>query len=203
MKLYYSPGACSLASHICLYEADMKFDAERVSTKDKLAMHAIHAKGYVPMLRLDNGEVLTEGVAIMQYVADQKPELGLMPRSGLERYRALEWMNYITSEVHKGFSPLFGTERLVAEPVARAEFIKVVKDSLCQKLTWVDSQLAGKDYLLGKNFSICDAYLFTVFSWCQYVGIDGSQWKNLSTYSSRVYARPAVQTAMKAEGLLK
>lgn len=203
MKLYFSPGACSLASHICFYEAGLKFEAEKVSTKDKAALTAIHAKGYVPMLRLDNGEVLTEGVAIMQYIADQKPELNLMPRSGLERFRALEWLNYITSEVHKGFSPLFGTERLVADAQARAEFIKVCKDSLCQKLSWVDSQLAGKDYLLGKSFSVCDAYLFTVFSWCQYVGIDGSQWKNLSSFSSRVYARPAVQAAMKAEGLLK
>ncbi|MBY0516324.1 MAG: glutathione transferase GstA [Bacteriovoracaceae bacterium] len=204
MKLYYSPGACSLASHIILNETGIPFETEMKSTKDKAAIVAIHPKGYIPLLKMDNGEILSEGVAIMQYVADQKPELNLMPKMGTtERYRALEWLNYISTEIHKGYSPLFTADRLIGEERERDTFKAKVKDALSQKFDWIDAQLAGKDYLLGKDFTLCDAYLFTCFSWSKYVSLDTSKWKNLATWNSRVYARPAVQTAMKTEGLLK
>lgn len=206
MKLYFSPGACSLASHITLCEIGTAFESEKVSTKDKVAMKAIHAKGYVPMLKMDNGEVLTEGVAILQYVADQKPEANLIPKFGtLERYRAQEWLNYISTEIHKGgYSPLWGAEGLVTDVTARTAFTTTVKENLAKKFDYIESQLAGRDYLMGKNFTVCDAYLFTCFSWSSMIGFDtAGKWPNIAAWNSRVYARPAVQQAMKTEGLLK
>jgi glutathione S-transferase len=206
MKLYFSPGACSLASHIALNEVGTAFETEKVSTKDKAAMKAIHAKGYVPMLKMDNGEILTEGVAILQYVADQKPELNLMPKFGTtERYRAQEWLNFIATEIHKGcFAPLFGAEGLVVDTTARTAFTTVVKENLTKKFDYIESQLTGREFLMGKNFTVCDAYLFTCFSWSNYVGFEtAGKWPNISAWNSRVYARPAVQKAMQTEGLLK
>lgn len=205
MKLYFSPGACSLASHIALNEIGTAFETEKVSTKDKVAIKAIHVKGQVPALRMENGEVLTEGCAILQYIADQKPETNLVPKFGtVERYRAQEWLNFIATEIHKGYAPLFGAESLVADATAREAFKTVVRENLAKKFDYIETQLAGRDYLMGKNFTVCDAYLFTCFSWSGMVGFETTgKWPNIAAWNSRVYARPAVQKTMQTEGLLK
>lgn len=202
MKLYYSPGACSLSPHIVLREAGLPFEAVLASTKTKkLAdgtdFFTINPKGSVPVLELDNGERLTEGPAIVQYLADLVPEKQLAPANGSwPRYRLQEWLNYITSELHKGFSPLFN-------PATPEDAKPLFREALNKRLTWVDSQLEGRDYLLGSQFSVADAYLFVVSNWGQYVGVDISGLPNLGAWRGRVAARPAVQEAMKAEGLLK
>ena len=202
MKLYYSPGACSLSPHIVLREAGLPFTLVLADTKthqlaDGADYYAINPKGYVPLLELDNGERLTEGPAIVQYIADQVPGKQLVPAAGtMARYRAMEWLNFITSELHKGFGPLFDKKF----PEAGKAFFK---NKLGERLAWVDQQLAGKQYLMGDQFSVADAYLFTVAGWGQYVGVDIKPLANLSAYMARVAARPAVQEAMKAEGLLK
>lgn len=202
MKLYYSPGACSLSPHIVLRESGLPFEAVLAPTKTKKLPDgsdyvAVNSKGYVPALRLDNGEVLTEGPAIIQYVADQVPAKNLAPAAGtMARYRLQEWLNFITSELHKGFSPLFNPEMPDA---AKALY----RNKLQERFAWVDKQLAGKQYLLGDQFSVADAYLFVVASWGQYVGVDLSGYANLGAFSARMAARPAVQEALKAEGLMK
>lgn len=202
MKLYYSPGACSLSPHIVLREAGLPFEAVLASTKTKkLAdgtdFFTINPKGSVPVLELDNGERLTEGPAIVQYLADLAPEKQLAPANGSwPRYRLQEWLNYITSELHKGFSPLFN-------PATPEDAKPLFREALQKRLAWVDSQLEGRDYLLGSQFSVADAYLFVVSNWGQYVGVDISGLQQLGAFRARVAARPAVQEAMKAEGLLK
>ncbi|MFN4115870.1 MAG: glutathione transferase GstA [Inhella sp.] len=202
MKLYYSPAACSLSPHIVLREAGLPVELVKVSTKShKLAdggdFYAINSKGYVPVLEWDDGDRLTEGPAIVQWIADQAPDKGLAPPAGTrERARLQEWLNFITSEVHKGFSPLFN-------PSASDEMKAAAKAAVERRLAWIEEQLEGRDYLLGKDFSVADAYLFTVASWGQYVGIDVKQWPRLAAYLGRVAARPAVQAALQAEGLLK
>jgi glutathione S-transferase len=202
MKLYYSPGACSLSPHIVLRESGLAFTPVLASTKThKLAdgtdYYTINPKGYVPLLELDNGERLTEGPVIVQYVADQAPDKKLAPPAGtMARYRVMEWLNFITSELHKGFSPLFNA----AFPEdGKAIYRTKVKD----RLTWVNQQLEGKSYLMGNDFTVADAYLFTVAGWGKHVGVDISGLNNLTAYMARVAARPAVQEALKAEGLLK
>jgi glutathione S-transferase len=202
MKLYYSPGACSLSPHIVLREAGLDFDLALASTKTKTLadgsdFYQVNPKGQVPVLELDDGARLTEGPAIVQYLADQKPESGLAPKAGtIERYRLMEWLNFITSELHKSYSPLFNA--------AMPEEGKVVyRGRLADRLQWVDSQLEGKDYLLGAQFSVADAYLFTVTNWSALVGVDMSGLKNLNAFRERVAARPSVQAAMQAEGLKK
>ena len=158
---------------------------------------AINSKGYVPTLELDNGQVLTEGPAIVQYIADQNPESGLAPKAGtMERYRLQEWLNFITSEIHKGFSPLF-------DPMLAPDVKQVFKDKLGKRFDWLTTQLSGKQYLMGDTFTVADGYLFTVLNWCQWVGIDLSKWPVLKDYQARVSARPKVQEALKAEGLIK
>jgi len=202
MKLYYSPGACSLSPHIVLREAGMKFDLAKTSTKthtlaDGSDYYAVNPKGYVPLLELDNGERLTEGPAIVQYIADHAPASGLAPAAGtMARYRLMEWLNFISTEIHKSFSPLFNA---AMPDDAKAAFKSKIKD----RLTWVDSRLEGCDYLMGERFCVADAYLFTVTNWAPHVGIDIDDLKNLSAYRARVGARPAVQQAMQAEGLTK
>ncbi len=202
MKLYYSPGACSLSPHIALYEAGLPFQAVLAPTKTKKLpdgtdFTTLNTKGYVPLLELDDGQRLTEGPAIVQYIADQVPAKKLAPAFGtMERYRLMEWLNFITSELHKGFSPLF-TPGMPAEAQAMA------KAKLGERMAWVDGQLAGKSFLLGDDFTVADAYLFTVAGWGKYVGVDISHLANLGAYLGRVAARPAVQAALKAEGLLK
>ena len=201
-KLYYSPGACSLSPHIALREAGLPFDLVMASTKTKqLAdgtdFNSINTKGYVPLLELDDGQRLSEGPAIVQYIADQAPDKQLAPPAGtMARYRLMEWLNFITSELHKGFSPLFN-------PAMPEEAKALARTKLGERLGWVDGQLEGKSYLMGDTFTVADGYLFTVAGWGKYVGVDISGLKNLSAYLARVAARPAVQAALKAEGLLK
>jgi glutathione S-transferase len=202
MKLYYSPGACSLSPHIVLREAGLPFELVLASTKThKLAdgtdYYGINPKGYVPLLELDNGDRLSEGPAIVQYIADQVPQRNLAPANGtMERYRLQEWLNFITSELHKGFSPLFN-------PATPEDYKPLAKDRLSARLKWVNEQLEGKQYLMGERFTVADAYLFTVANWTQFVGIDISGLANLGAYMGRVAARAAVKEALKAEGLLK
>jgi len=202
MQLYFSPGACSLASHITLREAGLPFDLKRTDTKTKKLedgsdYYAVNSKGAVPALRLDNGQVLTEGPVILQYVADQKPESGLAPKNGsIERYRLQEWLNFITSEIHKTFSPLFN-------PAADASVKAYAIQNLEKKFDWLNKQLAGKQYLTGDRFTIADAYLFVVVNWSNFVGIDLGRWPALKEFHARVAARPKVQEALDAEGLLK
>ena len=202
MKLYYSPGACSRSPHIALQEAGLAYTPVLASTKshklqDGTDFYTINALGYVPVLELDNGERLREGPAIVQYIADQVPDKQLAPANGtLARYRLQEWLNFIGTELHKGFSPLFN-------PATPEEYKPVVRERLLQRLQWVDSQLAGKQYLMGDQFTVADGYLFTVTNWTQPTNLDISGLANLAAYRERVGARPAVQAAMKAEGLLK
>jgi len=202
MKLYYSPGACSLSPHIVLREAGVDVDLVKTDLKahqlaDGTDYYGIHSKGYVPLLELDSGERLGEGPAIVQYIADQHPEKKLAPAYGtMARYRLQEWLNFITSELHKGIGGLFN-------PAMPDDGKAVIKARAADRLKWVDQQLEGKQYLMGDAFSVADAYLFTVANWTGHVGIDLSAMKNLTAYQARVAARPAVQAALKAEGLLK
>ena len=200
MKLYYSPGACSLAPHIVLREAELPFTLERVDIgKHALASggdyYAINPKGSVPVLELDDGERLTEGPVIAQFLADKAGNEQLMPAAGsLARYRVMEWQNYITSELHKSFSPLFN-------PGFDASAKALQSKMLRKKFEWVDSKLADSQYLTGDGFTAADAYLYTVTRWANYVGLDLADLQNLQAFMARVAARPAVQAAVKAEGL--
>jgi glutathione S-transferase len=202
MKLYFSPGACSLASHIALFEAGLDFTAERVDLRSKqtaggVDFTTIVSKGYVPALQLNDGTVLTEGPAIMQYVADQAPAAQLAPANGtLERYRVIEWLNFISTELHKSFSPLF-------RPTSTEDMKEAARTTLRTRLSWLAAHLEGRDYLLGSQFSIADAYLFTVLGWTKHVQFDLSPWPVLSAFTQRVGARPAVQSALRAEGLIQ
>ena len=201
MKLYYSPGACSLSPHIVLLEAGLNFTAEKVDLKSKKTetgadFTTVNSKGAVPALVMEDGKLLTEGAAIVQYVADQKPQSGLAPANGtLERYRLMELLNYIASEMHKGYSPLFNP---AITPEAKAAAIA----ALDKKFTFLTAQLGDKPYLLGDTFTVADAYLFTVLSWSARVGVDLGTWPALAAYVARVKSRPKVQEALKAEGLL-
>lgn len=202
MKLYYSPGACSLSPHIALHEAGLAFTPVLASTKshklqDGTDFYTINPLGYVPVLELDDGTRLREGPVIVQYIADQAPLKMLAPQNGsLQRYRLQEWLNFISTEIHKGFTPLF-------KPNTPDDYKPIARDNLLQRLTWVDSQLADKQYLMGDHFTVADAYLFTVSNWTAPTKLDISGLSNLAAYRERVAARPAVQAAMKAEGLIK
>lgn len=202
MKLYYSPGACSLSVHITLHESGLKFEHVQAPTKthqleDGTDYYAINPLGYVPLLELDDGTRLTECAALVQYIADQVPDKKLAPANGtVARARLQGWLNFIATEVHKGFSPLFN-------PATPAEYKTIAIDRLLSRLKWVDGELAGKQYLMGDSFSVADPYLFTVTNWAPKVGVDISGLTNLAAFRERVAARPAVQTAMREEGLLK
>jgi glutathione S-transferase len=202
MKLYFSPGACSLSPHIVARELGIPVELRKVNTKDKTIdgggdYWKINGRGYVPALELDNGEILTEGPAIVQYLADQKPEAGLAPRAGtFERYRLQEWLNFLTSEIHKQFSPLF-------KPNTPEDYKPIVKQNLATRFDWLDQQLAGKDFLMGKQFTVADAYLFVLLNWTKFQAIDLAKWPNLAAFQKRVGARPKVQEALQHEGLLR
>ena len=201
MKLYYSPGACSLSPHIALHEAGLAFEAIPAPTSthrlpDGSDYYQVNPLGYVPYLVLDSGEALREGPAIVQYIADQVPEKNLAPANGsMARYQLQSWLNFIGTELHKGFSPLFN-------PAVPADAKQVFKDRLLSRLTWLDGELAGQPYLMGDTFTVADGYLFTVTNWPAKVGLDISGLANLAAFRARVAARPAVQAAMKAEGLM-
>jgi glutathione S-transferase len=202
MQLYYTPGVCSLASHIILREAGAKFDLVRADIKTKkLAdggdFFAVNSKGAVPVLKLDDGQLLTEGPAILQYIADQNPAAKLAPPNGtIERLRVQEWLNFVTSELHKTFTPLFDAS---ADPKVKEYY----QNLLSKKLTWLNGSLAGKAFLTGNDFTIADAYAFVVLNWTNFLGIDLSQYPNIQDFQSRVAARPKVQEALAAEGLVK
>jgi glutathione S-transferase len=201
MKLFYAPGACSLSPHIALREAGLPFSLEKVDleskrTADGSAFMEINGKGYVPTVKLDNGQVLTEGPAIVQYIADQKPELGLAPKAGtMERYQLQEWLNFIASELHKGLGSLFN-------PDLPKDAREIALGRLTQRLDWLAKEMAHKSYAMGEHFTVADGYLFTVLSWCKHVGIDLSKWPALQSYVERVAQRPKVQEALTAEGLV-
>lgn len=201
MKLYYKPGACSLSPHIVLREAGAPFDLVKVDLVTKTLadgsdFRAINPKGQVPTLALDDGTILTEGAVIVQYIADQAPDSGLLPPVGsLERYRVQEWLNHIGSELHKGMVPLFPMFREIT-PESYRDFAWKI---LSGKFAVVDQQLSGKSHLTGDAFTVADAYLFVVLSWLPRMGLDLSPWPNLEAFSARVAARPAVQAALAAE----
>ena len=202
MKLYYSAGACSLSPHIVLEESGLPYEAISAPTKthrlpDGTDYYSINPLGYVPLLELDDGRRLHEGPAIVQYIADQVPAKNLAPANGtFERYKLQEWLTFIGTELHKGFSPLFN-------PATPADYKPSCLERLSSRLQWVEGELAGKLYLLGDSFSVADAYLFTVTNWAPYVALDISGLPHLLAYRARVAARPAVLAAMKAEGLVK
>jgi len=202
MKLYYSAGVCSMSPHIVAVEAGLPLTLEAVDLKTKKTatgkdFNQINSKGFVPCLELDDGQLLTEGSAIVQYLADLAPASQLAPANGtFERVRLQEWLNYITSEMHKGIGQLFN-------PKMPDDYKVVVKEMVGKRFDWLSQQLDGRDYLMGKQFTVADAYLFTVLGWTNWVGIDLSKWPVLTAYQARIAARPAVQKAMEAEGLKK
>jgi glutathione S-transferase len=201
MKLYYFPGACSLSPHIVALEAGIPLQLEKTDIKTKLTesgedFERINPKGYVPTLVLDNGEVLTEGTAIVQYLADLKPESGLAPANGtLPRYRLQEMLGYINSELHKNYSSLFNPD---TPETARAER----KAYLLRRYQFIENTLAKQPWLLGEQFTAADVYLFTITSWAGHVGLDLSRFTALAAFQQLVASRPAVQAALEAEGLL-
>ena len=202
MKLYYSPGACSLSPHIALKEAGLAFEAVAAPTKthkltDGTDYYSINPLGYVPLLELDDGTRLREGPAIVQYIADQVPAKMLAPANGtLARYQLQSWLTFVGTELHKSFGPLFSPD--TADDIKTA-----TKERIGGRLKWVESELAGKQYLMGDTFTVADCYLFTVSNWAGRVGIDLSPYPNLVAYRTRIAARSAVVEAMKAEGLIK
>jgi len=202
MKLYFAPGACSLAPHIILREVNARFTLERVDVRshklgDGTDYYTINPRGSVPVLELDGGERLTEGPVICQYIAEQAGNTQLLPAAGtLPRYRVAEWQNYVTSELHKSFSPLFGSPAL--DEHGKSAFAQ----RLQKKLGWVSEQLAGKQYLTGDTFTVADAYLFVVGNWSKVVKLDLEQAPNLTAFLARVAERPLVKEAMRAEGLI-
>jgi len=200
MKLYYSPGACSMAPHIVALEAGHKLDYVKVDIPNKKTEGGddywkVNFKGYVPTLQLDNGELLTEVGVICQYLSDQKPESGLAPKAGtMERYRLMEWLNFVAAEVHKQIGALFN-------PKYTPEMKEVQLAVIGRRLKPLDAALSGKQYLMGDKFSAADAYLFTILNWTKGLKIDLSAWPNVKAYFERVGKRPKVQETMKAEGL--
>ncbi|HXE27228.1 MAG TPA: glutathione transferase GstA [Stellaceae bacterium] len=202
LKLYYSIGACSLSPHIALREAGLDFTLEKVDLKTKQTgsggdIRQENPKGMVPVLVLDSGEVLTEGPAIVQWIADQKPNSGLAPPCGtMARYHLMEWLNFVTSELHKNYSPLFN-------PKAPEEYKKLVHETLAARYAFVDEKLAGKSYLMGEQFTVADGYLFTVTNWARLVKFDLTPYPNVVAFQERVRHRPHVVEAMKAERIIK
>jgi glutathione S-transferase len=202
MKLYYTPGACSMAVNIALHEIGRQFDMIKVDlrqhkTESGEDYYQINPKGYVPALGLDNGEVLTEDAVLLQYVADQKPEAGLAPRAGtMERYRLMEWLNFISSEIHKTLGALFN-------PKITPEWKDNQIALFGRRCDYLVKALGNKPYLMGDKFTIADAYLFTILGWANYFKLDMGKWPALKQYADRIAMRPAVQEAMKAEGLIK
>jgi len=202
MKLYYSPGACSLSPHIVMREAGIpvqlvKVDLQAKKTEDGTDFKPINSKGYVPTIELPDGQRLTEGPAIVQFLADQAPARGLAPACGtIERYRLQEWLNFISTELHKQFTPLF-------DPSCESTLKARQQEKIGGRFDWVAKQLGNRDYLMGSAFTVADAYLFTILTWCGHVGIDVAKWPTLQTYKRRVEQRPAVREALKAEGLVK
>ena len=202
MKLYFTPGACSMAAHIALRETGLPFDIEKVD----LATHKtakgedymkINPKGYVPAIKLDSGDLLSEVAVVLQYIAEQKPASGLVPPVGtMDHYREIEWLNFISSEVHKQFGPMFN-------PKIPEDWKQNQLNTLARRFDYLTIQLKGKQFLMGDKFTVADAYLFTVLNWCNFLNVDLSKWPALKDYMGRVSGRAAVKEAMKAEGLIQ
>ena len=201
MKLYYAPGACSLAPHIALSEAGLAYTTERVDLRAHTYgtgadYYGVNPKGYVPVLELDNGERLTEVAVILQYIADRKPGT-LAPAFGsLERYRQMEWLNFVATELHKGLAPLW-------KPTTPEDYKPVVMDAVGRRFDFVAQTLRDRPYLTGDRFSIADAYLFTIANWHQFLKFDLARWPALEAFQARVAARPAVHAVLVAEHLVK
>jgi glutathione S-transferase len=202
MKLYFAPGACSLSPHIVLREAGLAFDLEQVDVRAKKAagggdFFQVNPKGQVPTLLLDDGDILTEGPVIVQYIADKAPASKLAPAPGTkERYHLAEWLNFITSELHKNFSPLF-------RPTTPEDYKPIARENLAGRFSYVDKKLAGRPFLMGDTFTVADAYLFVMTNWANALHVDLTAWSNVGAFRERVLARPKVQEAMKTEGLIK
>jgi glutathione S-transferase len=202
MKLYYSPGACSLSPHIALLEAGLPYDLVKVDLRAKKLENGddylkVNPKGQVPALALDSGELVTEGPVIVQMIADKAMAKNLAPaRDSAERYKLLEWLNFISTELHKNFSPLF-------QPVIPDEVKNFFRDRILAKFKYADSKLAGQDYLMGKQFTVADGYLFVMLTWAERTKMDLSALGNLMAFKARVAARPKVQEALTKEGLMK
>ena len=202
MKLYYTPGACSLSPHIALLEAGLPYDLVKVDLRAKKLENGddflkVNPKGQVPVLALDSGELVTEGPVIVQMIADKAAAKNLAPaRDSTDRYKLLEWLNFITTELHKSFGPMFS-------PVLADDAKAFFKDRVMGKFKYVDGQLAGRDYLMGSQFTVADGYLFTMLSWADRMKFDLSDMPNLVAYKARVGARPKVQEALTNEGLMK
>ena len=202
MKLYYSPGACSLAPHIVAREAGLSPDLEKVdlasrTTASGRSFLEVNPKGYVPALQVQDGTVMTEVSALIQYLADQAPQAGLIPAAGTpERYKVLEWIGFISTEIHKGFAPLWN-------PTMPDAVKQATKEKLFQRFAYLDQQLDGRSYLTGERFTVADAYLFVVVNWTNFHGLSLGDYPNLAAFMDRVAARPKVQEALQAEGLLK
>jgi len=199
MKLYYSPGACSQAAHILLHEAGLPHDSEAVDIRAKKTASggdywAINPKGAVPALELADGEVLTENGAILQYLGDKSGSDSLLPVAGLERYRVIEWLSFLGSELHKSFGPLFN-------PASSDEVKQAARDTVGKKLDFVEARLDGRDYLSGPMMSVADPYLFAMLGWTGHLGIDLGKWPRLAAFRKRMEQRDTVQTVLKAEGL--
>ena len=201
MKLYFSPGACSLSPHIILHETGLPFTTEKVDLRSKQTASGadyavINPKGYVPALETDDGVLLTEGPAIVQYLADKVPEKNLAPAIGsIERYQLMGWLNFIGTEIHKNYSPLFN-------PASPDESKSNARANLTKRYGYVERMLEGREYLVGTGFSVADGYLFVVTNWAGNLKLDLSAFPNIAAFQKRISARPAVQQAMKAEGLL-
>lgn len=197
MKFYYAPGTCALASHIALLEAGVKFDSARVDLKTKKAGNedylSINPKGYVPALRLDTQQLMTEGVAIIQWAADQAPNKNLLPAWGTpERYKAIEWLNYIATELHRGFGPLWN-------PANPEDVKQRARDNLNKRFGYIENQLQKTDFLMGSQFSLVDSYLFVMLEWCRFHKVDTSKWPKLMKLHENVKVRPSTVEALKIE----
>ena len=202
MKLYYSPGVCSLSPHIVLRETNTPFELVKTDIRAKTVdgggdFRSINPNGYVPALALDDGTLITEGPAIVQYIADNAGATELAPANGtIERTKMQSWLNFVSSEIHKSFGPLFNAEM-------PAEAKTIFQQKLRDRFAFLDKHFAANDYLMGKSFTLPDAYLFTVLRWGKPMGVDPDSYANLKAYAARVEARPAVQAALKAEGLVR
>ncbi len=200
MKLYFSPGACSLAPHIVLHEAGIEHEAIKTNTRERSTSDGsdflrVNPKGYVPALLLDSGESLTECAAILHYLADRKPGSGLLPAAGtMDYYRVLEWVSFVATELHKGFGPIF-------RPGTPDDIKAATRERVAVRLSWTTDQLIGRDFAVGRQFTIADAYLYVVLGWMKPAGVDRERWPVLRDYHAHIGARPAVQAARRAEGL--
>ena len=201
MKLYYALGACSQAAHIVLHEAELDHTSEAVNLRAKTTASGadyftINPKGAVPALEVDDGEILTENGAVLQYLGDYARDAALFPRAGMPRYRVVEWLAYLSSEVHKSFGPLFN-------PAASEEIKQGARDLIGKKFDYLEQRMEGNDYLTGATMTVADPYLFVMLGWTVKFGIDLKCWANLAAFRERMMTRPAVQTVLRAEGLME